>query len=86
MIRQSEETLVLKVLGNQYKAAKNVARKNRDAARAKAEQDYRDTLLQAKQALDTAHQEYLAGNWEIFGMFSKALYDTLNANGTTQGG
>ena len=76
-MRSREETLVLKVLGNQYTAARAIARKNRDAAKAKADQEYRDTLIQIKQAMDTAHQEYLSGNWEIFGMFSKALHDTV---------
>jgi hypothetical protein len=78
--KNREEALVLRVLDNQYTAARAIAKKNRDAAKARADQEFRETLIQIKQAMDTAHQEYLSGNWEIFGMFSKALHDTVMIN------
>lgn len=72
-MRNREEALVLKVLSNQYTAAKAQAKKERDTAIEQAKQDYRDKLLKYKDVHSEAHQEYLTGNWEIFSMIMNQL-------------
>jgi hypothetical protein len=79
-MKSREEALVLKVLSNQYTAAKRSARQSRNLSAAKAKQDYRDRLISIKHTYAEAHQEYLAGNWEIFGMVVNALKDESHVN------